>query len=377
MGQPHARASRGGHTAGVEVTTGPLGQGLANAVGMASPSAGCARFGADVVDHHTFVIAGDGDLTEGLSPRGGVARGPPAVSAGWWCVYDDNHISSTAPPSWPSRRRRPCASPRTAGTSRRSARWPTDLTALEAAIRRAAAVEDRPSLVILRSHIAYPSPDWTDRHEAHEPVHRRAGQPHEGDHGHPRPYWAPTDLVAAYRAFSAERGADATSNSGRSARPLRRSTNDVGRLLVRDRYSTNGKRRCPRSNRAKNIATRVAIEKAFNASLDGFSGLFAGAADLTGNTGTKLTDQQPQSFDHPAAETDHGVREVRRRDRRWSEWPFTAASFRRVAPSSSSSTAHAPRGPPCLAEVGAKVVFVWTHDSVGVGEDGPMPLEHL
>ena len=134
----------------------------------------------------------------------------------------------------------------------------------------------------------------------------------------------------------------------------------------------------PSFEQGEKIATRVAIEKAFNASLDGVPGLFAGAADLTGNTGTKLTDQQAQSFDHPGGrQMYYGVHE-HGWDRRWSEWPFTAASFRRVAPSSSSSTTCAPRsGLASLSQ--AKVVFVWTHDSVGVGEDGPthQPVEHL
>ncbi|MGA0895476.1 MAG: transketolase, partial [Ilumatobacteraceae bacterium] len=190
-----------GHTAGIEVTTGPLGQGFANAVGMALAERSLrSRFGADVMQHHTFVIAGDGCLMEGVSHEAASLAGHQRLG-GLVCIFDDNHVTIDGDTAlscsddvvrrfesygWHVEQLGDCAN---------------DLDALEAGIRRAMAVDDRPSLLVLRSHIGFPSPDLTDRHEAH-------GNPFTAEHtsrtkaamGIPdEPFWAPADLVAAYR----------------------------------------------------------------------------------------------------------------------------------------------------------------------------------
>jgi len=200
-----------GHTAGVEVTTGPLGQGIANAVGMAIAEASLrARYGTDVCDHRIWAIAGDGDLAEGVSHEAASLAGHLGLGR-LTVVYDDNHISIDGPTE--------LALDDDAGARFRAYGWHVieageiaeDLDALEMALRDAAAVEDRPSIVIVRSHIAFPSPKHTDDPAAHGLAFDAAeivatklllGLPPEES------FHVPDDVVAYYRD-AGRRGADA------------------------------------------------------------------------------------------------------------------------------------------------------------------------
>jgi transketolase len=253
------------------------------------------------------------------------------------------------------------------------------MDALEAALRSAAAVTDRPSLLILRSHIGDPSPDLTDHHEAHgnpftaEQVSRTKavmGIPDE-------PFWAPPELVSAYRDFCAERGANEFDQWSK-----RRAASTLDEAAWEACWGATGipgwESALPTFEQGEKIATRVAIEKAFNASLDGVPGLFAGAADLTGNTGTKLAEQEPQSFEHPGGrQMYYGIRE-----HAMGSTMVGMAMHGGVLPAGGTFFVFLDYMRPAvrLATIsGAKVIFVWTHDSVGVGEDGPthQPVEHI
>src|SRR3954447_7460622 len=156
-----------GHTTGVEVTTGPLGQGIANAVGIALAEANLReRFGSELTDHHTFVIAGDGCLSEGVSHEAASLAGHLGLGR-LIAVYDDNHITIDGPTE--------LALSDDATERFRAYGWhvldlgeaANDLAALEAGILEAMAEPERPSLVVLRSHIGWPSPKWTDNAKAH------------------------------------------------------------------------------------------------------------------------------------------------------------------------------------------------------------------
>ncbi|HSB87343.1 MAG TPA: transketolase, partial [Ilumatobacteraceae bacterium] len=300
-----------GHTVGVEVTTGPLGQGFANSVGMAIAERRLrAQFGNDVVDHHIFVIAGDGCFMEGVSHEAASLAGHQRLG-NLICVYDDNHITIDGNTS--------LAYSDDVGKRFEAYGWNVahlgeiadDCDALENALLAAKAVDDRPSLLILRSHVGTPSPDWTDRHEAHgnpftaEQVSRTKalmGMPDE-------PYWSPPDLVAAYRSLCAERGG--IEFDAWSKRKVAAGLDEAVWDACWSATGLNGwKNALPTFEQDEKMATRVAIEKAFNASLEGVPGLFAGAADLTGNTGTKLDDQEPQSAAQPGGrQMYYGVRE--------------------------------------------------------------------
>ena len=198
-----------GHTAGVEVTTGPLGQGFANAVGMAIAEANLrARFGADAVNHHTFVVAGDGCLMEGVSHEAASWAGHLGLGH-LVCIFDDNKITIDGPTDL-------TVNEDTAARFR-SYGWDVqevgdisnDVDALEAVLN-AAKDTAQPTLIMLRTHIGYPSPDHVDTNHAHgnpftaEDVTRTKavmGIPDE-------PFWAPPELVGAYRSHVGERGAD-------------------------------------------------------------------------------------------------------------------------------------------------------------------------
>ena len=185
------------HTPGIEVTTGPLGQGFANAVGMALAEHSLrATFGSELFDHHTFVICGDGDLEEGLSHEAASLAGHLGLGK-LIAIYDDNHISIDGPTE--------LALSDDAAARFAACGWNVvdageiaeDVDALEAAIRSVMVVEDRPSLLILRSHIGFPSPKFTDTAHAH-------GNPLGADEisatksllGMPdEPFWEPADVV--------------------------------------------------------------------------------------------------------------------------------------------------------------------------------------
>src|SRR5579864_2777065 len=189
-------------TEGVEVTTGPLGQGVANGVGLGLAERRLrARFGPDLVDHHTFVICSDGDLMEGISHEAASLAGHLKLGRLVY-IYDDNHITIDGPTEL-------------AYTDNVAERfdaygWHTDnigevandTDALEAAVRRAMAVEDKPSMILLRSHIGWPSPHKTDTAEAHgSPLGEEEVRETKAILGLPpdESFWVPEEVLGLYR----------------------------------------------------------------------------------------------------------------------------------------------------------------------------------
>ena len=366
-----------GHTPGVEVTTGPLGQGFANAVGMALAERHLrARLGADLVDHHTWVIAGDGCLMEGVSHEAASLAGHQKLGR-LIVVFDDNHITIDG-------RTDLTCSDDVAGrfaaygwSVTRLGEIADDLDALENALVSARDSEDdRPKLLILRTRVGAPSPDWTDKHEAH-------GNPFTAEHvtrtkaamGVPdEPFWAPSDVVDACR-HAARRGSE-----------LRREWR--ARLDASDRRDLferlwNGPAdgwadALPTFAAGEQIATRVAVQKALDAVVDTQPALLAGAADLTGNTGAKLSGQVATSAERPEGrQIYYGVRE-----HGMGSVMVGLALHGGVLPVGGTFFVFFDymKPPVRLAALsGARCVFVFSHDSVGVGEDGPthQPIEHL
>jgi len=366
-----------GHTPGVEVTTGPLGQGLANAVGMAlAERILSARFGAEAIDHHTWVIAGDGCLMEGVSHEAASLAGHLGLGK-LVVVYDDNHVTIDGVTELAYSDH---AAERFAGYG-----WDVvqlgeianDPDALEQALL-AAKNTDRPSLLILRSHIAYPSPTFTDDPHAHGLVFKAAdvtetkavmGIPDE-------PFWAPAEGVEAYRAHTAERGAAAHAEWAARASAAVDSSEWAAAWAGTGLPGWDAD--LPVFEQGKSVATRNAINKAFNATVELIPGLVAGSADLTGNTGTKLAGQTQQSADNPGGRQVYfGVRE-----HGMGSAMVGMALHGGIIPAGGTFFAFLDymRPPVRLAALSkAKVTFVFTHDSVGVGEDGPthQPVEQL
>ena len=372
-GHPEVR-----HTTGVEVTTGPLGQGFANAVGMAIAE---RRLGGQfpcLVDHHTFVIAGDGCFMEGVSHEAASLAGHLGLGS-LVCVYDDNHVTIDGITELAYSDNVPRRFEAYGWHVDDIGEAGNDLDQLEAALRTAMAVTDRPSLIVLRTHIGYPSPDLTDDPHAH-------GNPFTAAHvtstkavmGIPdEPFWSPNDLVEAYRAHCASQG-----ETVRSQWDTRLSDTSHDTAAWDACWAGTGiagwADALPTFAEGESIATRVAIEKAFNASLTGVPGLIAGSADLTGNTGTKLVGQHAQSVEYPdGRQVYFGVRE-----HAMGSAMVGMALHGGVLPAGGTFFVFLDymRPPVRLAAISrAKVVFVFTHDSVGVGEDGPthQPVEHI
>jgi transketolase len=367
------------HTAGVEVTTGPLGQGFANAVGMAIAERQLsARFGTDLIDHHTFVIAGDGCFMEGISHESASLAGHLGLGK-LICIHDDNHITIDGSTSL-------AYSDDVAGRFAAYG-WHVesigevgeDLDAIEAGIRRAMAVTDRPSIVILRSHIGFPSPDFTDAHEAH-------GNPFKAEHvsrtkavmGIPdEPFWAPAKLVKSYRAAAAKAGQAHSKSWAKRLAKLNKSDRAEWDARWGSGTLAGWETSLPTYAEGESIATRVAIQKVMVATKAGIPGLTSGAADLTGNTGTKI-DEPAQSLAQPGGrQVYYGVRE-----HGMGAALVGMALHGGVLPVAGTFFVFSDYMKPSIrlaALSQAKCVFIFTHDSVGVGEDGPthQPVDQL
>ncbi len=366
-----------GHTAGIEVTTGPLGQGFANAVGMAIAETNLrARFGAEAQAHHTFVIAGDGCLMEGISHEAASLAGHLGLGK-LICVFDDNLITIDGPTSMSTND--------DVAARFRAYDWDVvelgemadDLDGLEAALN-AAKETDKPSLLILRSHIGEPSPDHVDTNGAHgnpfsvaDVTRTKAvmGIPDE-------PFWAPDELVAAYRALVAARGT-AARDAWTSASAAVTSTPEWQAAWART--GTSGwDAELPAYALGESLATRKAIQKALDATYDQLPGLMSGSADLTGSNGTGLARTTAFTADDPTGRYLHyGIRE-----HAMGSALVGMAQHGGTLPIGGTFFVFADymRPPIRLAALsGAKCCFVFTHDSVGVGEDGPthQPVEHL
>ncbi|MEZ5256012.1 MAG: transketolase [Ilumatobacteraceae bacterium] len=366
-----------GHTAGVEVTTGPLGQGVANAVGMAIAEAHLRdRFGRDLMDHHTFVLLGDGCMMEGISHEAASLAGHLGLGH-LVAIYDDNKITIDGATN--------LAYGDDAGSRFEAYGWHVervgaiaeDLDALEAAIRRAMAVEDRPSLIVLETQIGFPSPEFTGKHEAHanplgaEEIGRTKavmGIPDE-------PFWAPAEIVDAYRSHAALRGGEAHSAwTAAAEQSSARAEFDACWSAPAPGWDA----ALPSFEAGKKIATRAAVQDAFKAVLDTVPALVAGAADLTGNTGVKL------DADHPITPDDAAGRQIYYgiREHAMGSAMVGMARHGGLVPAGGTFFVFFDYMKPSVrlaALSKAKVVFVFTHDSVGVGEDGPthQPVEQL
>ena len=368
-----------GCTPGVEVTTGPLGQGIANAVGMAIAERQLrTRFGTDLFDHRIFVIAGDGDLSEGVSHEAASLAGHLGLGR-LVVVYDDNEVTIDGGTD--------LALSDDAAARFRSYGWHVielgeaaeDLDTLESGLRDAAAVEDRPSLVILRSVIAAPAPQTSGTPAAHgyaifdeEIAATKAlmGLP-AGESFH-----VPSEVVNYYRA------AGIAGQTERFAWEARAAAFDGDRDSLEACLAATGRPGwvdvLPSWEPGQSVATRKASSATLQALLPAVPGLSGGGADLTGNTGTALAGAGVFSARGPGGRQIYfGVRE-----HAMGAIANGMALHGGAIPVVGTFLVFADYMRPAVrlaALSEAKVVFVWSHDSVGVGEDGPthQPVEHL
>ena len=363
-----------GHTAGVEVTTGPLGQGFANAVGMAIAESHLrAVHGAATCEHHTYVIAGDGCLMEGISHEAASLAGHLKLDH-LICVFDDNKITIdgstdlTCSDDVPGRFRAYGWNVLEVGEIGE------DCDALEKALLSAKQHVGAPTMVVLRTHIGFPSPEMTDKHEAHgNPFTAELVSSTKKVMGIPdEPFWSPDDVVSAYRSHASTRGREVRSDWESVA-----DKKAVARLSA-SVESTPVKAALPVFDASTTLATRQAFQKVLEATADVLPNVIAGAADLTGNTGAKLGGTSGFSSSSPSGkQVYYGIRE-----HAMGAAMVGMALHGGVIPVGGTFFVFADYMRPAIrlaALSKARCVFVFSHDSVGVGEDGPthQPIEHL
>jgi transketolase len=367
------------HTPGVEVTTGPLGQGFGNSVGMAIAERWLrARFGAELCDHHTFVIASDGDLMEGVSHEAASLAGHLGLGR-VVAVYDDNHITIDGDTALTYGDDVPARFRAYGWDVDEVGEIANDCDALEAALRRGMSIDDKPTLIVLRSHIGWPSPKFTDTAAAHgNPLGDDEIRVTKGllDLPPDEQFWVPAEVLAMYRECIPRGQALRQDWEGRRAgHPHDR---EVFNACLDGRGVEGWTSKLPIwSPDDKPIATRVANQKVLDAIADVVPGLVGGGADLTSNTGTVL-EQGVQSPAEPGGRQIYfGIRE-----HGMGAAMNGMAMHGGVIPFGGTFFVFSDYMKPAVrlaAITGAHTVFVWTHDSVGLGEDGPthQPVEHL
>ncbi len=375
-----------GHTPGVETTTGPLGQGFANAVGMAATEAHLAatfnRDGHRLVDHFTFVVVGDGCLMEGISHEAASFAGHFRLGK-LIAFFDDNRISIDGSTDLT------CSD----DVARRfeGYGWQVlhiadvnDLDAIDVAVASARRDLTRPSLIVTRTHIGFGSPNRQDTAKAHgEPLGTAEVALAKQAYGwsYPEPFTVPDEAVAHWRAQCADGAAQ--HDAWRRAviaytKAFPAEAKEFGRRMQGD--LPGGWQQSVPVFTPENgaVASRNASGVVLNALAPKVPELIGGSADLSGSNLTIIKDSPRFSRETPAGRNVHfGVRE-----HAMASIMNGMALHGGVIPYGGTFLVFADYMRPAIrlaALMKQQVIYVFTHDSIGLGEDGPthQPVEHL
>ncbi|WP_199260729.1 transketolase [Paracoccus binzhouensis] len=371
-----------GHAKGIETTTGPLGQGLATAVGMALAERRlAAEFGDDLVDHHTYVMLGDGCLQEGIGQEAASLAGHLGLGK-LIVLYDDNSITIDGPTSVSFSENIP-ARFEAMGWHVQSCDG-HDGRALDAAITAAKAETARPSLIAMKTVIGFGSPNKAGSYAVHgSPLGKdEAVLTKEAIGWSAEPFAIPEDLLRQWREIGA-RGAKA-----RAAWEARLAAKPAG---TRDEFQRRLSGRLPEGYEAavqaaraalfaqpKKAATRKASQIALEALTPALPEMIGGSADLTGSNLTRVPAVDSQyTREAPGRYIGYGVR----------EFGMAAAmnginlhgGFIAYGGTFLVFSDYARNAIRLSALMGVGTIYVMTHDSIGLGEDGPthQPVEHL
>ncbi len=388
------------HTQGVEVTTGPLGQGLANAVGMAIAEAHLAacynRGEHSIVDHHTWAIVSDGDLMEGISSEAASLAGHLKLGK-LICLYDDNYVTLSAGTDITFSEDR--------AKRFEAFGWQTihvddgnDLSAIDAALREARDDTTRPSLILVRTHIGYGSPEQ-DSYKAHgsplgvEDVNttkRNLGWPLE-------PQFLVTDAVAKHFRAAMSRGADVETKWNKRQDAYADAHPDLAKQLqmrLRGEFPKGWDADIPVFPvDAKGMATREAGGKVLNAIAPHLPAIVGGSADLDPSTKTALKglgdfNPRPDASEDEQGSDGGGWSYAGRnvhfgvREHAMTGIANGLAAHGGFIPFVATFLIFSDYLRPSLRLAALSrlhVVLVFTHDSIAVGEDGPThePVEQL
>ena len=381
-----------GHTAGVEMTTGPLGAGISTAVGMAMAARyekGLLDPNSKLFDHNVYVLCSDGDLQEGVSSEASSLAGTQELG-NLIVIYDDNRISIEG-------------DTHVSFTENVSARYSAygwhveevaaaadgsvDIKALDAAIERAKAEKSKPSLIRLHTIIAWPAPKARGTSKSHGSAlgdEEVAATKIELGLNPEEKFAMPEELLSHARKVI-DRGAKAHAEWNQELAKWRQSNSEKSALLDRLIAGTLPSIKLPEFPTDKEVATRAASGKVINALAEQLPELWGGSADLAESNNTTI--ENGGSF-LPATSAMKGANPYGRvihfgiREHAMGSIinGVTLSGLTRCFGGTFLMFADYMRGAVRLAALmDIPSTFVWTHDSIGVGEDGPthQPIEHF
>ena len=373
-----------GLTPGVETTTGPLGQGVGNAVGMAIAERWLAghfnRENHSIVDYRVYAICSDGDLMEGVSSEASSLAGHLGLS-NLTMFYDNNHITIEGETE--------IAFSEDVAGRYRAYGWNVvslpdvnDLNALRGAIAEAHSQQEKPNLIIVRTHIGYGAPKRQDTKEAHgEPLGEDQVRAAKRNYGWPedQTFLVPPEVESHMRK-ALERGADLERQWQQKYGAYRKAFPDLAaqwELMQAGRLPAGWDSKIPVFPAdAKGLATRDSGGKVENAIAANLPWLMGGAADLSPSTKTVIGSEPYFERGSPGRNMHFGIRE----HGMGAILNGMSVSKLRVFGATFFTFSDYMRGSIRLAALmRLPVTYVFTHDSIGLGEDGPthQPIEHL
>jgi len=374
------------HTPGAETTTGPLGQGVANSVGMALAERWlAARFnrpGHDVVDHYTYAICSDGDLMEGISHEVAAMAGHQKLGKLIW-IFDDNRITIEGATD--------LSTSTDQGDRFLGYQWHvqhvddgTDLVALDRALDAARAATDRPSLIVMTTRIGEGSPNKAGHHSTHgSPLGEEEIAETKKNLAYPssEPFHVDPQGLAAWRA-TAERGSQAQADWDTRFAAYRTEHSELAdefRRVMSGELATGWDAEIAGyENTDKTDATRSWSGKVLQAVAAGVPNLIGGSADLGSSNKTDIDGGGDLSADNPGGRLIHfGIRE-----HGMAGVMNGLALHGGIRPFGGTFLIFSDYMRPSIrlaALMGLPVTYVFTHDSIGLGEDGPthQPIEQL
>jgi transketolase len=377
LGSPTAGHPEYGHAPGIETTTGPLGQGISTAVGLAlGERMLAARFDEELIGHYTYVIVSDGDIEEGIASEASSLCGHLGLGR-LIAFYDDNHISIEGDTA--------LALSEDVGKRYEAYGWHVQnlhedlgLDAMEQAVRAAQDVTDRPSLIVIRTHIAPGSPNKQDTHEAHgSPLGEEEIRLTKEAYSWPseEPFFIPDEALAHFRE-AVDRGREQYERWEQDfeASPHRAELDRMFARRLPDGWDSDVPKKGPDAGM---IATRKASNEVIQWAAGKVPELVGGSADLAPSTLTLINGGgSVEKGAYGGRNLHFGIREhgmgaiVN---------GLTLQGFRAYGATFLIFNDYMKASVRLAAVMRIPSIFVYTHDSIGLGEDGPthQPIEQL